>query len=342
MAYRLGELAGLVGARLVGDPDCEIDSLASLHNAGPGSISFLANYQYKRYLKQTRASAVILSPDLLDQCPSAALVSDNPYLVYAKTSRLLAPHKAAPALVAGIHATAVVAHDADIHDSVCIGPHCVIAEGVKIESHAVIGPGCIVGKDCAIGACSRLVARVTLCDGTEMGQRCLVHPGAVLGSDGFGLANDNGVWVKIEQLGRVIVGDDVEIGANTTIDRGALDDTVIEAGVKLDNQVQVGHNVRIGAHTAIAGCVGIAGSAQIGRRCTIGGAAGLAGHLEIVDDVQITGFSRVNSSVREPGVYSSGTPLQHYPQWRKNSARYRHLEEMARRLAALEQKLKEC
>lgn len=338
MAYRLKQLAERVGARLEGDPDLRIDSVSTLRSAGPGSISFLSNLIYKPQLSDTRATAVILTESVLKDCPVAALVTENPYLAYAKTVKLLAPRTTSPQT--GIHVSAVVDPDAKIHDSVSVGPQCVIETGVQIAEGVVLGAGCIIARDSRIGIDTQLVARVTVCHGTLIGKRCLVHPGAVIGSDGFGLANDHGVWVKIEQLGRVVIGDDVEIGANTTIDRGALDDTVVEDGVKLDNQVQVAHNVRIGQHTAIAGCVGIAGSTSIGRQCLVGGAAGLAGHLEIVDDVTITGYSRVNSSVKKPGSYTSGTPLQPTKEWQKNSARFRRLDEMARRLAVLETKIK--
>ncbi len=337
MPFRLNQLAQQVGARLEGDPDCIIESVSTLRNAKPGSISFLSNYAYKHYLKNTQASAVILRSDVLEACPVPALVTDNPYLAYAKIVDMMLPAPARPA--SGIHATAVVDPQAEIHITASIGPYCVVEAGAVIESQGIIGPGCIIGSDCSIGENTRLVARVTVCNGTIIGKRCLVHPGAVIGSDGFGLAEDNGIWVKIRQTGRVIIGDDVEIGSNTTIDRGALDDTVLEDGVKLDNQVQVAHNVCIGAHTAIAGCVGIAGSAQIGRHCAIGGAVGIAGHLEIADHVVITGFSRVNSSVKQGGSYTSGTPLQKTHKWQKNSARYRHLDEIVRRLNALEKKV---
>lgn len=338
MSYRLAQLAERIGARLEGDPEIRVDSVSTLRSAQPGSISFLSNYLYKCYLEQTKASAVILSEDAVDDCPVAALVTENPYLAYAKVVKLLNP-ETAPAQ-SGIHATAVIDPSAQVHESATLGPHCVVEAGCVIDAGVVIGPACVIGRDSCIGEASRLIARVTVCYGSVIGQRCLVHPGAVIGSDGFGLANDNGTWVKIRQLGRVIIGNDVEIGANTTIDRGALDDTVLEDGVKLDNQVQVGHNVRIGRHTAIAGCVGIAGSANIGRYCAIGGAAGLSGHLDIADKVTISGFSRVNSSVKTSGTYTSGTPLLTTREWQKNSARFRHLDEMARRLAAIEKIIK--
>jgi UDP-3-O-[3-hydroxymyristoyl] glucosamine N-acyltransferase len=323
---------------VVGDPDIRIDAVSTLRGAEAGSISFLSNYIYKRYLANTKASAVILSADALEECPVSALVTDNPYLTYARIVDLLNPR--AELTQPGIHATAVVDPHAEIHETASVGAHCVIEAGSFVAPRVVIGPGCIVARDSRIDEDTRLIARVTICHGTLIGKRCLIHPGAVIGSDGFGLANDRGTWVKIQQLGHVLIGDDVEIGANTTIDRGALEDTVLEDGVKLDNQVQVGHNVRIGSHTAIAGCVGIAGSANIGQHCAIGGAAGLAGHLEIADNVIITGFSRVNSSVTASGSYTSGTPLQATKEWQKNSARFRRLDEMARKLAAIEKTIK--
>ena len=338
MSYHLAQLADHIGARLVGDPHCNVDSVSTLQNARPGSISFLANYRYKRFLVNTRASAVILREDVLRDCPVAALVTDDPYLAYAKVVDLLTLGPASPPV--GIHQSAVVDPTAEIHHTASVGPLCVLERGVCIGPNVVLGPGCVVERDSRIGEGSRLMARVIICHDTIIGEFCLVQPGAVIGSDGFGLANDKGVWVRIRQLGRVNVGNHVEIGANTTIDRGALEDTILEDGVKLDNQIQVGHNVRIGPHTAIAGCVGIAGSANIGAHCAIGGAAGIAGHLDISDRVTITGFSRVNSSVKAPGSYTSGTPLQATREWQKNSARYRHLDAMERRLATLEKKLK--
>ena len=338
MSYRLAQLAEHIGARLVGDPHCNIDSVSTLQNARPGSISFLANYRYKRFLVNTHASAVILREDALQDCPVAALVADDPYLAYAKVVDLLTLEPESPPV--GIHPSAVVAPTAEIHHTASVGPQCVVERGVRIGPNVVLGPGCVIEQDSQIGEGSRLMARVIICHNTTIGEFCMVQPGAVIGSDGFGLANDNGVWVRIRQLGRVKIGNHVDIGANTTIDRGALEDTILEDGVKLDNQIQVGHNVRIGAHTAIAGCVGIAGSANIGAHCAIGGAAGIAGHLDISDRVTITGFSRVNTSVKAPGSYTSGTPLQATHEWQKNSARFRHLDAMARRLAVLEKKLK--
>ncbi|MBA2409784.1 MAG: UDP-3-O-(3-hydroxymyristoyl)glucosamine N-acyltransferase [Gammaproteobacteria bacterium] len=337
MSWRLQELAERVGVSLIGDPDCRIDNVASLNGARPGSVSFLASCRYRPYLKATLASAVILGPDDLEDCPAAALLSDNPYLTFARIINLLHPPQ--PTLP-GIHPSSVVHAEARIDASACIGALTVIEAGAVIGADVFVGPGCVIGAECTVGDASKLVARVTLCNRSVLGRRVIAHPGAVIGSDGFGLADDAGVWVKIPQLGRAVVGDDVEIGANTTVDCGALEDTVLEEGVKLDNQIQIAHNVHIGAHTAIAGCVGIAGSARIGRHCTIAGAAGIEGHLEIADHVHITGMSKVSKSIPKPGTYTSGTPLEPNAQWLKNSVRFRKLDELARKVMALEKKLK--
>ncbi len=240
----------------------------------------------------------------------------------------------------GVHPTAWVSPEACIAADAWIGPHCTVEAGAVIETGVVVGPNCVIGEQAVIGAGSRLVAQVTVCHRVQLGRRVLAHPGAVIGSDGFGLALDHdGRWLKVPQLGGVQIGDDVEIGANTTIDRGALEDTVIEDGVKLDNQIQVAHNVRIGAHSALAGCVGIAGSAQIGRHCMLGGGVGVAGHLEIADRVQVTGMSLVAQSITEPGAYSSGLTVEPNRLWNKISARLRRLDELFRRLAVLERKM---
>jgi UDP-3-O-[3-hydroxymyristoyl] glucosamine N-acyltransferase len=333
---RLGDLAEAVGAELVGDPELTISGVGTLENAREGELSFLSNPSYRRYLKQTRASAVILAPDQLEHCPTAALLSPNPYLTYARVSGLLF---AEPSPVAGIHSSAVIAASAMVAESACIGPCVVVGERTVIGDGVNVGPGSVIGDDCVLGEGSRLVANVTLWRGTQLGRRCLIHPGAVLGSDGFGLANDEGRWVKVPQLGRVIVGDDVEMGANVTIDRGALEDTQIADGVKLDNQVHIAHNVQIGEHTAIAGCTGIAGSTKVGRYCTMGGQVGLAGHLTIGDNVHFSGASQVTRSFTEPGYYSGNLPAMKNADWRKTIARLRHLDEMAKRLKELEKQI---
>lgn len=333
MKLTLAELVAQVGGEIEGDSSCIITGVSTLQNAQPGDISFLANPRYRKYLKATRATAVILARGDKAHCPVIPWVVDNPVLAYARAAALLYP---TPSPEQGVHGTACVSAASTIHESAAVGAHCVIEAGVRIAANVFIGPGCIIGEGSVIGEGSRLVANVTLCHGTHIGQRALIHPGVVIGSDGFGLANDQGRWVKVPQLGKVCIGDDVEIGANTTIDRGALEDTILEDGVKLDNQIQVAHNVRIGAHTAIAGCVGIAGSAKIGRRCMIGGGVGIAGHLEIADDVHITGMTLVSKSISEPGLYSSGVPAQPNALWNRNFARLRQLDELARRLKALE------
>lgn len=326
-------MAQRIGGEVYGDAECVITGIATLQKAQPGDITFLAHPRYRKYLNATTATAVILSAQDRAACPVAALVVDNPSIGYVHVAALFNPK---PFAEQGIHPSACVHPSSRIHESAWIGPQCVIEGGVEIAADVTLGPGCIIGENTVIGQGSRLVARVTLCHGTHIGRRVLIHPGAVIGSDGFGLVNDGGAWLKVPQLGKVVIGDDVEIGANTTIDRGALNDTLLEEGVKLDNQIQVGHNVQIGAHTAIAGCVGIAGSTRIGKRCSIGGGVGVAGHLEIADDVHITGMSLVTKSISKPGVYSSSTPAEPNRLWYRNLARFRQLEDMARRLKALE------
>ncbi len=331
----LGELAQGIGAELRGDESRPVKRLATLERAGQGDVSFLANPRYRRFLAGTRASAVIISRSDADACPVDALIMENPYLGYARAANILYP---LPDLPQGTHPAAWVSDNAKIHETAWVGPQAVVEAGALVAAGAFIGPGCVVGADVRIGEGSRLVANVTLCAGVRLGRGVLVHPGAVIGSDGFGLADDEGVWVKIPQLGTVIIGDDVEIGANTTVDRGALDDTIIERGAKLDNLVQVGHNCRIGEHTAIAGATGIAGSVSVGRHCSIGGGVGISGHIELTDQVQITGRSVVFQSISEPGVYSSGMPLQENRAWRRTYVRCRELDDFARRLTRLEKK----
>ncbi|KZC37729.1 MULTISPECIES: UDP-3-O-(3-hydroxymyristoyl)glucosamine N-acyltransferase [Rhodanobacter] len=331
--YTVTELAERFGLGLSGDGARLIDGVGTLAGAGPGQLSFLSNSKYSAQLAATRAGVVVLREENLADCPTAALLARDPYVAYAKIAVLFERLPAAPA---GVHPSAVVAAGAQVSASASIGPGCVIADGAVIGDGAVLGPHCIIGEGCTVGAQSRLVARVTLVTRVTLGQRVLVHPGAVIGSDGFGLAFDTDHWIKLPQLGGVRIGDDCEIGANTTIDRGALDDTVLEEDVRLDNQVQIAHNVHVGAHTAMAGCAAVAGSAKIGRYCMIAGNAGVLGHLELADRVTITAKSLVTHSIREPGEYSSGVPLQDNRQWRKNAARFKHLDEYARRVSALE------
>ena len=336
MAYRLGDLAKRVGAELRGDADCEVVRVDQLQSATAGAISFLANRQYLKYLSDTLASAVIIPPELADRSPVNALISNNPYLCYAQVAAILHPSRE---FGPGIHHTAVVAEDAELAEGVWIGPCAVIEAGSRIGSGVFIGPGCVVGSGSSIGRESRLVANVTLCSRVRLGERVLIHPGAVIGSDGFGLANDNGKWIKVPQLGGVSIGNDVEIGANTTIDCGTISDTVIADGAKLDNQIQIAHNVEIGENTAIAGCVGIAGSTKVGKNCTLGGGVGLSGHLEIGDNVHFSGQSLVTRSFTEPGFYSGNLPAVTKSEWRKTVARIRRMNDMMQRLKALEKQI---
>jgi UDP-3-O-[3-hydroxymyristoyl] glucosamine N-acyltransferase len=325
--FSLGELAVRFGLKLRGEPSLTIRSVASLARAHSGALSFLANSRYRRQLESTCATAVLIAPADEAHCPVAALIDPNPYLAYARIATLLHPEMQSPA---GIHPTAVVASGARVAASASIGPLAVIEDDVEIGERVLVGPGCIVQRGARVGADTKLLSRVSLYAGVTLGQRCTLHAGAVIGADGFGFAPDAGTWVKVPQVGSVLIGDDVEIGANTTIDRGAIDDTVVEQGVKLDNQIQVGHNVSIGAHTAIAACTGISGSTVIGKRCQIGGDVGFAGHLTIADDVVVTGCTLVSASIKQPGSYSSGMPAVETRKWRRLVAHFRRLDTQER------------
>jgi UDP-3-O-[3-hydroxymyristoyl] glucosamine N-acyltransferase len=338
VALTLSELARRTGAEVRGDARCVVREVAPLHCAKKGAISFLASARFRQYLPQTQASAVILTSEDAHQCPVNALVSENPYACYARVAALLHPDDSQRGF---IHPSAIVDASSRIDPGAWIGPGAVIGARATIGSQAFIGPLCLVDEDCEIGAQTRLVMNVSLGKRTRLGQRVLIHPGAVLGADGFGLAKEGERWLKVPQLGGLWIGDDVEIGANTTIDRGALEDTVLEHGVKVDNLVQIGHNVHIGAHTAIAGCVGIAGSARIGAHCTLAGGVGVVGHLEIGDHVHVTGMSMVTRSISGPESYSSGTPLQPTRSWRRNFLRLKQMEEMSRRIRELESRVRE-
>ncbi len=322
MVVTLGELAVRFGCELHGDPLDEVDSVAILADAQPRAVTFLAESRHRPALKQTRATAVVLEARFAAECPVAALICPNPRATYARIATFLYP---SPPVSAGIHASAIVAADAQVDATACVGPLAVIGARSRIGAGAMIGPHCVLGADVTVAARVRLVARVTLCDTVTVGAGTIVHPGCVVGADGFGFAPERGAWLKIPQLGSVRIGADVEIGANTTIDRGAIGDTVIADGVKLDNQIQIGHNVRLGAHTAIAGCTGISGSTVIGERCQIGGACAIGGHLSISDDVIITGFSMISHSIPKPGVYSSGIPFEDARTWRRMVARFKRL-----------------
>ena len=323
MAMTLGEIAVRYGLELAGDPGQQVDGVAPLAAATPGTLSFCTGPKYRKQLASTRATAVVLPRELTGDCPVAALVSPRPYAAWARIANGLHPQRpvrAGLAPGARVDPAAVVASSAWIGPNAVVGAGAVIGERCSIGANCVIEPGAQVGDDC------RLQAGVTLCHGVTIGARCLFKPGAVIGSDGFGHAPDVDGYVKVPQLGNVRIGDDVEVGANTTVDRGTLEDTVIADGVKLDNQVQVGHNCRIGAHTVIAGCVGISGSSVIGSRCMIGGAVGIAGHLEIGDDVIVTGYSLVTHSLPGPGMYSSGMPAIEAGRWRRAVARLHRLD----------------
>ena len=333
MGISLGALAVRFGLELQGDPGVEVDAVASLREAGPGSVSFLANPRYRRYLAETRAGAVVLDRASAAGCPVPALIAGNPYAAYARIAAVLYP---VPPVAPGVHPSAVVDPAARVAADACIGPQAIVEAGAEIGPRALVGPASVVMQGARIGADTRLVVRVTIYPGVVIGTRCVLHAGAVIGADGFGFAPDRDGFVKVPQVGSVLVGDDVEIGANTTVDRGAIEDTVIEDGVKLDNLVQVGHNVRIGAHTVVAGCAGISGSTVIGRRCMIGGAAGTVGHIEIADDVVVSGLTMVTRSLKEPGMYSSGWPAVPADEWRRIVAHVRRLERLDQRVARLE------
>lgn len=328
-SYDAATLAERFSLGLHGDGSTRVDGIGTLANATPGQLAFLANPRYRQQLGETRAGVVVMRAEDAQGYPGTALVAADPYAAFARMAALFEPR---PQHATGVHPTAVVDPSAVVADDAHVGPLVSIGARSRIEAGAMIGPGCVIGEDCVVGAASVLVARVTLVVRVRLGQRVRIHPGAVLGADGFGLAMDAGRWLKVPQLGGVVIGDDCEIGANTTIDRGAIEDTVLEADVRLDNQIQIGHNAFIGAHTAMAGCAAVAGSARIGRYCLIGGGAGVLGHLEICDRVVITAMSLVSSTIREPGEYSSGTGLMDNRSWRRNAARFKQLDALARRI----------
>ncbi|MCR1007087.1 MAG: UDP-3-O-(3-hydroxymyristoyl)glucosamine N-acyltransferase, partial [Stenotrophomonas maltophilia] len=298
---------------------------------GPGQLTFLANPRSRAQLAASQASLVVLRAEDAESAPGAALVAKDPYTTFAKIAALF---DIAPTRPPGIHPSAVIDPSAQVAASAHIGPFVSVGARSVVGENCIIGAGSVIGEDCSLDSGCELIARVTLVTRVRLGKRVRVHPGAVLGADGFGLAMDAGKWIKVPQLGGVRIGDDCEIGANTCVDRGALEDTVLDEDVRLDNLVQIAHNVQIGAHSAIAGCTGIAGSAKIGRYCLLGGHVGVVGHLEICDKVVITGKSVVRNSIHEPGEYSSGTPLTDNRTWRKNAARFKQLDALARRVLA--------
>lgn len=336
--YLLKELAEFLGAELRGNAEAVISMIAPLATANEGQITFLEKTKYRELLSHSKASAVILRAEdlraLEDNHPQSLnfLVVNNPYLAYAKISALFC---SANENVSGMHPTVICGKNCVIDITASIAPYCVIGNNVVIGADVNIGVGTFIGNDVKLGAATRIYPRVTMYDAVQVGKRCVVHSGAVIGSDGFGMANDNGKWCKIYQLGSVVIGDDVEIGANTTIDRGALDDTLISDGTKLDNQIQIGHNVQIGAHTAIAGCTGIAGSTKIGKHCMIGGGVGINGHINICDGVIIAAMTGVEQSIQEPGMYASCVPAMPHRVWWRILTRLTQLDTFMKRMLQL-------
>lgn len=338
MSVTLGQLATLLGAELHGDASIEVSRVANLETAGSGEISFLSDSKYQSFLAQTAASAVLVKAADLSVCQTNALVVKDPYVGFARVAQLL---DSTPQPALDIHPTAVIAADVQLGQNVAIGPHAVIESGVVLGDGVAIGPGCFVGKNSRLGKGSRLWANVTIYHNVEIGDACLIQSGTVIGADGFGYANERGEWIKIPQVGKVILGNRVEIGASTTIDRGAIDDTIIADNVIIDNQCQIAHNVEIGYGTAIAGGTVIAGSTKIGKYCIIGGAAVINGHIQVCDQATITGMSMVMRSISEPGIYSSGVPAQSNKEWRKMAARVLHIDEMHKRLNQLEKRIED-
>ena len=323
MSLRLAQLVGALGGTLQGDPEQRIERLAPLDTAGPQDLSFLSNPRYQQQLAASRAACVIVAPAMLEvaRARGACIVADDPYLYFARATQLW-KRLHGPARAPGVHASAVVDATAVVHPSASIGPLCVVERGAHVGAGTVLMSRVTVGEDCHVG------------------ERCTVHAGAVIGADGFGFAPEGGTWVKIEQLGAVRIGNDVEIGANTCIDRGALQDTVIEDGVKLDNLVQIGHNVRVGRHSAMAGCVGVAGSATIGAHCTLGGGAIVLGHLALADGVHVSAATVVTHSLKRPGHYTGMFPIDENARWEKNAATLKQLHRLRDRIKALEQAFK--
>jgi UDP-3-O-[3-hydroxymyristoyl] glucosamine N-acyltransferase len=332
--HTAAQLAQRFGLGLQGDGDVRVSGVATLAGARPGELAFLANPRYRAQLPTTRASVVVVrAGDADTDFQGTLLLADDPYVAFARIGTLFDVRIAhAP----GVHATAAIDDGATVDAAAHVGPFASIGPRSVVHAGAVIGPGCAIGEDCIVGEDCELGANVSLVRRVRLGKRVLIHPGAVLGADGFGLAMDGGRWIKVPQLGGVVVGDDCEIGANTTIDRGALEDTVLEEDVRLDNQIQIGHNVHVGAHTAMAGGAAIAGSARIGRYCLIGGCAGVVGHIELCDRVVVTAMTLVTHSIREPGEYSSGTPLMDNRNWRRSAARFKQLDALARRVQAID------
>ncbi|MEM7027280.1 MAG: UDP-3-O-(3-hydroxymyristoyl)glucosamine N-acyltransferase [Pseudomonadota bacterium] len=329
MSATLSELAELTGAELQGDSNCIISGVNTLENATTGELAFLSNRHYAQFLEHTNAAAVVLAEQDIEKCNTNILISSNPYLSFAKIVNFLYP-KFSPD--PAIHETAIIGNQCQISPNSFIAPGVVIGDNVVVDDGVLIGAGVVIEDNVRIGKSSKLLSNNTICKGVVIGKEVTLHPGAIIGSAGFGMAEEDGKWLTIPQLGSVIIGNNVEIGANTTVDRGAIDNTIIEDGVRIDNQVQIAHNVIIGEDTAIAGCVAIAGSVKIGKRCKIGGLSAITGHIEICDDVMITGMSGVPNSIKTPGVYSSGLPVTDNRTWRKNMARFRKLDEIIKKI----------
>ena len=331
--FSLAELADRFGLEFTGEAGKTLTGIATLGEAGPADVAFLANHKYLSQLASTRAGAVILPPDLVPRCPVACLVTDAPYVAFARISHLF---DKSPQWLAGRHPSAIVSGDADIHPSACIGANAVVEPGAVLAAGVILGAGVYVGHDSRLGIDTRVLPNTVIYHDVHVGERCVIHAQAVLGADGFGFAQGPDGWEKVCQLGGVRLGDRVEIGACTTVDRGTLGHTVIGDGVIIDNLVQVGHNCRIGKNTAIAGCTGLAGSTIIGADCTLAGGVGVVGHVEICDNVHVTGMTMVTKSITRPGSYSSGTPMTSTRDWKRNAVRFSQLESIQQRLAALE------
>jgi len=335
-SFSLRELVEEFGGEVVGNPDVRVMHVATLATAGSETITFVANERYLPHLAGSHAAAVILHRTMRDATEKPRIVCANPYAYFAQVSQLLnPPRRVRP----GVHETAVVEGSAIVGEGVEVGPLVSIGRRSSVGARSLIGAGTVIGEEVTVGEDVRIYGNVTIYDGCVIGDRVILHSGAIIGADGFGIAWADDRWIKVPQIGRVIIGDDVEVGASTTIDRGAMDDTVIEEGVKLDNQIQIAHNVRIGAHTAIAACAGVAGSAKIGRCCRIGGASGIAGHLTIADHVEISTHTLITKSIDKPGVYTGAYPFDVNREWRRNAVQLRHLGDLAERIRALEESL---
>lgn len=337
MPITLGELAQRFDCELIGDADVHIETVGSLSNAGPDALSFLTGSNFKKQLPSTKAAAVVLRAEDADDAPSAKLISDNPYATYARMAAVICPP---PVHKPGVHVSAVVAENASVAESAHIAANAVVEDNTVIGENSYVGPGAVVGPDCVLGRDCRVLANATLARNVTAGDRCIFHPGVVVGSDGFGNAMTPEGWVKVPQVGGVRIGDDVEIGSGTTVDCGAIDDTVIGNGVRLDNQIQIGHNVHVGDHTAMAAGVAVAGSTHIGKRCMLAGMAGLAGHIEICDDVTILGKCMVSKSITEPGAYASMFPVEDVRTWNRRVASLRRIEKLSGRVKDLEKNQK--